>query len=648
MPRDVPGLTTDKTSRMIRIVKSRAIAISGRARRPVELRADTAVAVTSRHANLALPAIVLVAVVVWGLASISVAAPWIYVDELIYSDLAKSIAAGGAPSVRGVASYGYGLGYPLVIAPAWALTRDPGRAYLLARLINSVVMCLAAVPAYLLARRFVSRKSAIVVAALTVAVPSMVYVTTILTEVAFYPAFLFAVLAMQRALEKPSWQRQIVALMAIAVSAATKILAIGLLPAYVVPAFLLSGISSPQPGVLGTVKAGLRSVRVALIAAIAGLALMTVARGLSPLRIFGAYTGAVSNVRWSSLPLAIARHAAVILIYTAVVPVVATGVVVVIGFSRRAEPRARAFAALVAPTVLAMVGGVAVFAVYASRIDFAATGVPLAMPVYERNLFIVTPLLLIGLALWIELGCPTPRIVTRLVSLAAIVLVAIYPWSHVVRHSANPQNLATLPWVITPLSNRLLSAVVTIVALGVLVLWRGVNPTNVRRIWGVVAVWFCFTGLLSFVVFHGTAARASRDGVGVTPSWIDQAVGRRGRVEIIWPEPRGTRFAVPRNRQRVVWASEFYNRSVDGVISLGAKLPFGLPGTLAHLGPGGVLLASSGQPIRADYVLAPCSFSIKAPVVAVDRQIHAVVYRPGGVVTIGGASACDKVKTHAR
>ena len=45
--------------------------------------------------------------------------PWIMIDEIVYSELAKSFAAHGHFLVRGVPSHGYGLVYPVVIAPAW-------------------------------------------------------------------------------------------------------------------------------------------------------------------------------------------------------------------------------------------------------------------------------------------------------------------------------------------------------------------------------------------------------------------------------------------------------------------------------------------------------------------------------------------------
>src|SRR5215212_8465283 len=74
--------------------------------------------------------------------------PWIFVDELIYSELAKSLAAGGDLHLRDVPAGGYGVVYPLLISPAWALFDRVPDAYAAAKAINAVLISLAAVPAY--------------------------------------------------------------------------------------------------------------------------------------------------------------------------------------------------------------------------------------------------------------------------------------------------------------------------------------------------------------------------------------------------------------------------------------------------------------------------------------------------------------------
>src|SRR5207342_3262028 len=83
--------------------------------------------------------------------------PFIMVDELIYSEMAKSFASDLGFSIRGVPVRGYGAVYPILIAPAYALFDRIPDVYATLKTINSLVMSLAAVPAYLLARRVVGK-----------------------------------------------------------------------------------------------------------------------------------------------------------------------------------------------------------------------------------------------------------------------------------------------------------------------------------------------------------------------------------------------------------------------------------------------------------------------------------------------------------
>src|SRR5439155_18149667 len=69
-----------------------------------------------------------------------VVAPWIMVDELIYSELAKSFAATGHFLIRDVHHGAYGVVYPALIAPAWRLFASVPDAYAAAKTIGSVLM----------------------------------------------------------------------------------------------------------------------------------------------------------------------------------------------------------------------------------------------------------------------------------------------------------------------------------------------------------------------------------------------------------------------------------------------------------------------------------------------------------------------------
>ena len=122
---------------------------------------STVTAVRSRA--LAIPAwvwltgIVVVSIAVRVALGRRMVAPWIMIDEVVYSELAKNVAAHGEFLVRGVPSHGYGFVYPVLIAPAWALFTSIPSAYAAAKAINAVAMSLAAIPAYFLARRILPR-----------------------------------------------------------------------------------------------------------------------------------------------------------------------------------------------------------------------------------------------------------------------------------------------------------------------------------------------------------------------------------------------------------------------------------------------------------------------------------------------------------
>src|SRR5688500_5905945 len=69
--------------------------------------------------------------------------PWIFVDELIYSELAKGIAEDGRRSIRDVpAGNAYGLLYPLLLSPAYVLFDRVPDAYEAMKVVNAFVVSL--------------------------------------------------------------------------------------------------------------------------------------------------------------------------------------------------------------------------------------------------------------------------------------------------------------------------------------------------------------------------------------------------------------------------------------------------------------------------------------------------------------------------
>ncbi len=135
-------------------------------------------------------------------------------DELQVVRLSESIAQrlSPVPHIHGVYYAALGQLYPLLIAPFFGLMSAPA-AETAAHAFNAVLLPSAALPAFLLARSVTgSRAAGVSAAALTAFTPWLVLTSTLLTENAAYPAFVWAVLLCHRALVAPSGRRDVGAL----------------------------------------------------------------------------------------------------------------------------------------------------------------------------------------------------------------------------------------------------------------------------------------------------------------------------------------------------------------------------------------------------------------------------------------------------
>ncbi len=141
-------------------------------------------------------------------------------DELQTSKLATSIAETFSPLPR-IHGQLYGATsqlYPLLIAPFFGFFSAPG-AVVAAHALNAVLLASAALPAYLLAFAVTrSRAAGLVAAALTAFVPWLVLASTLLTENAAYPAFVWAVLLMHRTLSAPTFGRDMATIAGLSVA----------------------------------------------------------------------------------------------------------------------------------------------------------------------------------------------------------------------------------------------------------------------------------------------------------------------------------------------------------------------------------------------------------------------------------------------
>jgi hypothetical protein len=196
-------------------------------------------------------------------------------DELQTTKLATSIAETGSlvPRIHGEYYAALSQLYPLLIAPFYGLFTPPAAATA-AHVLNPFLLASAAWPAYLLAHSVTgSRAAGTVAALLTAFMPWLVMSTTLLTENAAYPAFVWAVLLCQRSIAKPSAKNDVVALagLLLAFLARTQFFVL----AVVLPLALLGHevtfTSASSQGWRGRARTAIRSHRVLFVVYAVGL-----------------------------------------------------------------------------------------------------------------------------------------------------------------------------------------------------------------------------------------------------------------------------------------------------------------------------------------------------------------------------------------
>jgi hypothetical protein len=537
----------------------------------------------------------------------SIVSPFILVDELVYSELAKSMADSGQRLVRGVPTSGYGVVYPALIAPAYLLFDQVPQAYTAIKTINSLTMSLAAVPAYLIARTALPKWWALGAAALAVALPSMAYTGTVMTENAFYPVFLLAAWGGVAMLERPTLQRQLVALLLVGLAVATRLQAIALVPALLTAPLLLAPIERSVERLrrlwplYGVVVAG-------------GLGIVGVqaARGGSPSDLLGAYSvvgeGGYDGRRVLDFLL---YHWAELDLYLGVLPIAVT--IVLLGRARRLDgPLQRLLVASVAVSFWLVL----VVSVFASRF---------ADRIQERNAFVVAPLLLILLLAWIQRGAPRPLRLSSAAAGVAVAGVAAIPFERFVNESAKSDTLMLLPWWsvqdVTGIEWVAELAIALALAFGVVFL---VVPRRYAvTLAGLVALWFAVSLKPVWWGAHGfrvASAGALYQGIrNPNRDWIDEAVPDGAQVGIVW-SGRTDRFTVNLN--------EFFNRSLGPIYDLAGPTPGG-EASEEHVDVGrdGVVRRDDGTVLADPLLVLDASIDPNGRALAADEGWGLTLYR---------------------
>ena len=408
-----------------------------------------------------------------------VVAPWIMVDELIYSELAKSFADTGHLLIRDVDQGAYGIVYPILIAPAWKLFGAVPDAYAAAKTIGSVLMSLAAIPAYFLGRRVLAPLPSLLVAVLTVAVPSLMYTGTLMTETVFYPLFVCAALALVLALERPTNQRQLVLLAVCVVCFLTRSQAVALVPAVLTAPLLLAWLDRRRLRTLLDFRLMYGILAVGLVAVLG----VQLARGRSPYDVLGSYsiTGHAEYhvdqvLKW------LLYHVAELDLYLGIAPFAA---LLLLTFTGRSLDRPlRVFLAAALPLTAWLALEVAAFAsAWSPRVE-------------ERNLFYVAPLFFVALFAWIERGLPRQRRAAAIAAVIAAALPGVLPYHRLIDVSAQADTLALIPlWWLqsTVVSLDTVSVVVVVAAAVISLVFLMISPRYALVLPAIVLAWFAFT-----------------------------------------------------------------------------------------------------------------------------------------------------------
>ncbi len=538
--------------------------------------------------------------------------PFIMVDELIYSELARSIASGDGFQVRDVPAGGFSLVYPILISPAYALFDSLPDAYGAVKTLNALYMSLAAVPAYLLARRVLAPPLSLFAAVLAVALPSLVYTGTVMTENAFYPLFLTGALLLVLVLEQPTPARQVGLIALVGVLFATRVQAIAFVPAIVAAPFLLA-LLGRRP-----LRATLWSLRLlyGLLAAGAVLLLLVqVARGQSLSDLLGAYA-IVGERSYDAETVArfFLYHLAELDLYLGVLPFAAFVLLALL---------ARRLDAAVAPFLAA---GIALST--SVLLVVAAFASEFANRIQERNVFVVAPFFLIALLVLVDRGLPRPLWLAPPVAVGAALLPLTIPWERFIETAAISDTLALLPiWAaFGSLPFDSIDATVLIggaiaAALFLLVPRRFALALPVATLLFFAAIGHNVWGGERGVKRASAGALFTGIRVGER-DWIDRALPDGATASVVWTGITD-RFVVNQN--------EFFNRKVGPVYFVGGPTPGGLAETEVKVDEAtGELRTADGGRVQARYLLAEDRISPDGVVVARDPGTGLTLWRIAG------------------
>jgi len=171
---------------------------------------------------------ILILIAVKFLISLIVQSPSAFSDEYVFVKMARSFYYYGTFSIEGVASNMRPSIYPILLSPAYALGKMQS-AYILMKLINTILSTLIIIPAFLLLKDFLSEKKAFISALIISIIPPFFsFSNYIMAENLFYTLFIFFAFFLYKSLTTEDWKFDILAGIFLGLCFWTKFLGIAL------------------------------------------------------------------------------------------------------------------------------------------------------------------------------------------------------------------------------------------------------------------------------------------------------------------------------------------------------------------------------------------------------------------------------------
>ena len=336
-------------------------------------------------------------------------APWIAPDEMVYGMVGRAFWATGRFTLLGQDASGYGI-FPILAGLPPALFGTTAGITVL-QAVQALLVSSTVVLVYAWVRPAAGSRWALCAALLTALLPAFAYSGLIMTEATFLPAATLALWLLARALERPTWQRQLALGAALLLACSIRTQAVVLIPILLTSIGCASWFARDRSllrrfvpllasvGLVGLAWVGAHLATTGSLASALGIYGVTISSGYDPLEA----------ARW------VFRHAGDVFLLVIGAPLVAA---LVLAFEaargRERDPKVRA---LVAVTISACFWITIEVGVFASKYVHQLA---------ERDLIALAPPLFACFAVWLSRGMPRPQpatlVIAGVVALPAVLL----------------------------------------------------------------------------------------------------------------------------------------------------------------------------------------------------------------------------------